>query len=224
MAYFPTLRDSLITKEAEDLEPLIAKSDILAISVYALDPEASANLNRASTGSAEGGYLVNKEGFIQFPFLGQVKATGLTKKELAASIVQGLTTRKLLLDPIVTIRLSNFHVTVLGEVGRPSVFTVPSEQINILEAIGMAGDVSLTGKKENVLLIRQEGGVKITRRLNLMSNDLLTSPYFYLRSNDIVYVEPNERKIKAAEGRQSILPIIFSSISVAFLILDRLIK
>lgn len=233
IAYFPTLRDSVISSIAEDVEPMITKSDILNITVYTPDPEASANINRASGGVAssassggggESGYLVNKDGFIQFPLLGQVKAAGLTKKELTAYLTQQLTNKKLLLDPIISIRQANFHVTVMGEVGRATVIPVPSEQINILEAITTAGDVTVGGKKETVLLIRQEAGKKITRRLNIASNEILTSPYYYLRSGDILYVEPTEKRLKDAEGRQSLLPIILSSASVLILIFDRIVR
>jgi polysaccharide biosynthesis/export protein len=238
VAYFPTLRDSVITRQTEEIETPIAPNDVLTISVSGLDPDAVAMLNRGGHGNSssasasgssaaaggENGYLVSKEGFILFPIIGQVKAAGLNKKELAANLSQQISARKLLLDPIISIRQANYHVTVLGEVGHPGVFAVPSEQVNILEALGMAGDATLYGKKENVLLIRQEGGKKITRRLNLATNDILTSPYFNLRSNDIVYVEPNEANAKTATGNQPVLPIVLGSISVLATLLNLIIK
>jgi polysaccharide export outer membrane protein len=159
------------------------------------------------------GYLVDQKGYIQFPVVGNIKAGGLTEEELRLLLVEKLTTNKLLVDPIVNIRLLNFKVTVLGEVRDPKVITVQNEKISILEAIGLAGDLTIYGKRNNVLLIRQENGKKIIRRINLNSDRILNSPYFYLKNNDIVYVEPNKARVASSGRSQVILPIVFSILS-----------
>jgi polysaccharide export outer membrane protein len=230
VTYFHNIGDTVLVKQAEDMEPVIQKNDILTIAVSSLNPEASILFNvsnssgAAGSSSGAGGYLVDEEGFLQFPMLGQVKAAGLSKKALAAYLTKQLKDRQLLLDPIISVRQANFHVTVLGEVGHPAVVSVPNERINIMEAIGFAGDLTLQSNRNNALLIREEGGKKITRRLNLNSSDMLTSPYYQLRSNDIVYVEPNKTKISSTSRGWQILPIVISTISFLFLVVDRIAK
>ena len=168
------------------------------------------------------GYLVNDSGYIQFPFLGPIKAEGLTKAQLNKELVRLLTERKLLIDPIITIRHLNFRVSVLGEVTRPGVFTVPNEKISILEALGMAGDLTMYGKRSNVLLIREDGrGEKEIRRLDLGSKNLLTSPYYYLKSNDVIYVEPTKNKVQR-EKNLMVFPIIISLTTLFIIVLDRI--
>jgi len=113
---------------------------------------------------------------------------------------------------------------VLGEVARPAVLNIPNARISLLEAIGMAGDMTIFGKRDNVLLIREENKKKIAVRINLNSTDLLTSPYYYLKSNDIVYVEPNTAKVSSATKAQNLAPIIFSALSFAVITLDILTR
>lgn len=232
VTYFNNLQDSVIRKQTADLDPVINKNDIISISVSSLNPEASAVFNAptmtsSATGASGGGtagYLVNEDGNVQLPILGQIKVEGLTKRQAASSISKQLTDKKLLVDPIVSVRQLNFHVTVLGDVGHPMVVTVPSEKINILEAIGMAGDLTLTANRDNVLLIREEKGDKIIKRINLNSSNALSSPYYNLKSGDIVYAEPNKSKIRStSEGRQ-LLPIVLSIVTVGVVVLDRIIK
>ena len=114
----------------------------------------------------------------------------------------------------VEIRFLNFEVTVIGEVAKPTVITVPSEKISLLKAIGLAGDLTIYGKRENVLLIREENGKKITRHIDLNSSNFFNSPYYYLEPNDVVYVQPNKAKVASAGRTQQLLPIILSGLSV----------
>jgi polysaccharide biosynthesis/export protein len=130
----------------------------------------------------------------------------------------------LLIDPIVTVRMLNYRVTVLGEVARPTVVSVPNERISILEALGIAGDITIYGKKDNVLLIREEKGGKLIKRINLNSSEIFSSPYYYLKSNDIVYVEPNQARIATASRTQQLLPTILSALSFVAIILTRVIN
>src|SRR5665647_374308 len=226
IAYFNDVKDSTLIASKASLEPIIQKKDILSISVSSLSNEAtvifnSPNLSASagSSGAQTSGYLVSQDGTIKFPLLGNIPAAGLTQKQLEDNITKLLIDKKLLFDPIVTARFLNFRVTVLGEVNHPGVIPVPSEQINILEAIGEAGDLTIFGLRDNVILIRQEGPDKLVKRLNLNSSQILQSPYFYLKSNDVLYVEPGKAKVASTSETRQLLPIIFSGISVIIIIL-----
>jgi polysaccharide export outer membrane protein len=180
--------------------------------------------NQSGTDNTQSGYLVSTEGTILFPILGKITAAGLTTKQLTDNLTKTLVDKKLLVDPIVNVRITNFKVTVLGEVLRPTVVPVPSEKISMLEAIGMAGDMTLFAKRDNVLLIRVENGKKITRRINLNASDFLESQYYYLKNNDIVYVEPNKAKVASTNRSQQIVPLVLSILTVGIIIIDRLVK
>jgi polysaccharide export outer membrane protein len=230
--YFNDIQDSTIPLTIADLEPVIQKNDLLSITVSSLNTKATETFNAPNTatiqaGSTTGnaiqatGYLVDQEGYIQFPVLGKIKATGLTKKALTDNITKSLVDSKQLLDPIVNIRYLNYRVTVLGEVARPTVVNVPNEKITLLEAIGLAGDLTLFAKRDNVMVLREEDGKRIVKRLDLNSNEILTSPYFYLKSNDIVYVEPNKNKIQSTSRLTEWLPVLLSGLSLAIIIIDR---
>jgi polysaccharide export outer membrane protein len=156
--------------------------------------------------------------------LGSIKAAGLTKLQLKESIVKNLIDKKLLLDPIVNVRLVNYKVTVLGEVNKPSVIPVPNEKITLLEAIGFAGDLTLYAKRDNVLLIREEQGKKTIRRLNLSSSEIFNSPYYYLKSDDVVYVEANKAKVASTSSTRLWLPVLFSGLSLTAIVIDRITR
>jgi polysaccharide biosynthesis/export protein len=235
VAYFGDLKDSTLIASKDGLEPVIQKKDILSISVSSLSTDAAIIFNAPNVpltpGSASTanmpqtyGYLVSQDGNIKFPVLGDVPTAGLTQKQLEDSLRKMLIDKKLLFDPIVTARFLNFRITVLGEVNHPGIVNVPSEQISILEAIGQAGDLTIFGLRNNVILIRQEGPNKLVKRLDLTSSELLKSPYFFLKSNDVVYVEPGKAKIASSNRIQQLLPIIFSGISVVVIILTSLLK
>jgi len=148
-------------------------------------------------------------------------AVDSAKEQLKATITKQLVDKKLLIDPIVSVRFQNFRVTVLGEVRNPSVIPVPSEKISLLEAIGLAGDLTIYAKRDNVLVIREENGEKTVKRMNLNSTELFTSPYYYLKSNDVVYVEPNKTKIATAGRAQVWMPVVFSALSFLTIVADR---
>lgn len=225
--YFPDQKDGIIPTTNPFPESVIQKSDILSINVSSLNPEATSIFNPNSGPAAAGapaGYLVNSEGLIQFPVLGNIKAEGLTKNQLKENIVKSLIDKKLLLDPIVTIRFLNFRVTVLGEVNHPTVVTVPNEKLSLLEALGLAGDLTIYGQRNNVMVIREEKDGKVIKRLNLNSSEIFTSPYYYLQSNDIVYVEPNKTKIASVGRGNQLLPIIFSGLSLAVIVVQQVLN
>lgn len=214
-------------------EMVVQPNDILSISISSLNPDASAVFNNTNNhtnniASNNGnvpqmsGYLVNTQGYIQLPILGNIQAGGLTKKELKDNITSAINEKKLLVDPIVSIRHLNFEVTVIGEVGRPTVISVPNEKISLLTALGQAGDITVYGKKDNVLLIREVNGKKSVKRINLHAADFLNSPYYYLKPNDIVYIEPNKNKLASVSRGWQLLPALLSGLSVVVIVLDRI--
>lgn len=220
-------------------ESIIQKNDILSIVVSDLNPKAAEifNMNNPDNNNPAApavskevaGYLVDTDGNIQFPLLGIIKAEGLTKNQLKDKIKNLSKSKGLLLDPIVTIRFLNFKVTVLGEVGRPTVIPIANEKISLLEALGLAGDLTIYGNRQTVMVIREEVVLgkpdqRSIARLNLNSGELFSSPYYYLQSNDIVYVEPNKAKISSTSRAGQWLPVIFSGLSLAAIVADRLIK
>jgi polysaccharide biosynthesis/export protein len=232
--YFNNIQNSVHTDQPVD--PPIQKNDQLSIIVTSLNPEATEVFNKPnesviSHSSGNGvssittGYLVDNQGNIAFPIIGNLKAEGLTLEQLAAKLSSTLNERKLLIDPIVNVRLMNFRVTVLGEVSRPTVVTATNGKLSFLEALGMAGDLTIYGKRDNVLLIRVENGQKIVRRIDLMSPDFVSaSPYYYLRTNDVIYVEANKQKIGSTTTLRQTLPAILSGLSFVAIIIDRLTR
>lgn len=235
VSYFNDVKDQTFYGTTRTEQTLIAPNDILSINISSLNSEASAIFNQGQgsktttttvTGAQNerGGYLVNPEGFIQLPVLGKIKASGLTKEQLKNNITKLLLDQKLLKDPLVEIRYLNFEVTVLGEVGKPTVITVPSEKISMLKAIGLAGDLTIYGKRSNVLLIREEGNNRITHHIDLTSPDFLTSPYYFLEPNDIVYVEPNKSRASQSTMWPQMVPILLTALSVVVIVLDRVLR
>jgi polysaccharide export outer membrane protein len=225
--YFNDIKEASIEINLAEVEAVIQKSDLLSISVTSLSPEATVifNMPNSSPGNLEGsGYLVDQDGYLLFPILGNIRAVGLTKKQLTQQIRSSLVEKKLLIDPIVNIRFLNFRVTVLGEVAKPGVIMVANEKISLLEAIGLAGDLTIYGKRDNVMVIREENGKKTIKRLSLNSSDIFNSPYYYLQSNDIVYAEPNRVRVATSQNSQQLVPILFSAISLMVIIIDRIIR
>lgn len=229
-AYFNNVSDTTYANSVERSPTVIENNDILSITITSLSPEASSIFNLTNNAGAtagnnrnqSGGYLVGGDGFIQLPIIGRFTATGLTKQQLAENITNTLLEKKLLIDPIVDIRFLNYEVTVLGEVQHPSVITVPNEKISLVKALGLAGDLTIYGRRDNILLIREENGAKKTRHININSSNFITSPYYYLKPNDVVYVEPNKAKAASASLSRQILPSILSGMSLIVLILTRI--
>jgi polysaccharide export outer membrane protein len=228
---FADITDKSTSANTPVPESFIQKNDLLSITVSSLNPEASAVFNSPNVTSptisgtnSVTGYLVSSDGNIQFPILGNIKAAGLSKDQLKETINNKLLERKLLIDPIVSVRFLNFRVTILGEVAHPLVVNVPNEKISLLEALGMAGDLTVYARRDNVLIIREENGDKTFKRLNLTSSELLSSPYYYLKSNDIIYVEPNKSRIAATSRSQQWIPVVLSSLSLVVIVLDRVLN
>ncbi|RYY55566.1 MAG: polysaccharide export protein [Chitinophagaceae bacterium] len=232
-AYFNQQQDATLTNTSQIPQTFIQKNDILGITVSSANPVASQVYNAPqinysnpttnnSNNSSVTGYLVDAAGNIQFPVIGTFKVAGFTAEQLREKMVAEFVARKLLVDPIVSIRFLNFKVTVLGEVAHPTVVNVPNEKITILEALGLAGDLTIYGRRDNVMVIREDSTQKTLKRLNLNTSEIFTSPFYYLRPGDIVYVEPNKAKV-ANSGRGAVLlPVIFGGLSFAAIVVDRL--
>ncbi|MFC0318045.1 MULTISPECIES: polysaccharide biosynthesis/export family protein [Olivibacter] len=218
-------------EQAAYTELKIKEDDILDITIQTADVNAASQVNDAATnnsiaspGSGQQratGFVVDKEGEVELPVLGRIKLEGLTSYE-ARNLIRKKA-NEYFVDPTVQVRFVNFKVTVIGEVNRPSSYTMPSERVTILDAIGLAGDLTIYGKRENVLLIRETNTGKELVQFNLNDSQLFKSPYYYLKQNDIIYVEPSKGKIAAAESsRFSVIAIIASLLSTAALIITRL--
>ena len=179
----------------------IMPKDELTILVQTTDPLTSEPFNLRLNGqqnqTQNKGYLVDNDGYINFPIVGKIHVAGLTKTEcedLVKSKIQPYLSRTE--NPLVSVRMSSYRITVIGEVGSPGVIPVSTEKINIVEALAQAGDMTVYGKRDNILLIREDQqGEKHKVLLNMNDANIINSPYFYLQQNDIVYVEPH--KVKA---------------------------
>lgn len=199
--YVEHRNDSIPQKVAQYTEPVIKKNDLLYIRVIseAFDEgKTDAMYNQilksegTTTTTEQQGYLVDNIGNIDLPRLGMMKVEGLTKPQLADSIKKKL--EPVLSNPIVIVKLRNFHVTFLGEITKAGPLNLPTEKVNILEAIGLAGDINVYGKKSDVLVIRESDGKVEYGQMDLTSATCFESPYFYLKQNDIVVVNPNKNK------------------------------
>jgi len=214
-------QDSILNTYAPKIQP----DDELSIRVNGTDDETVKpyNLSQAVGQSSSSGsltYLVDPDGFIDFPTLGRLYIEGLSTDELKKKLIKLL--EPVVDNPIVTIRPANFRVSVLGEVNSPGVKNLANERVTVAEAIGMAGDLSIHGKRNNILLIRSTEGKYKRVRLDLTDTSLFSSPYFYLAQNDIIYVEPNKAKVNSsAIGTTSSLIGVFSAVLSLFFVLTR---
>jgi len=227
IAYFQNA-DSISLAASKGLfDARIMPKDLLTITVSATDPKAAMpfNLSVSNTLNSKGQlysgsgslqtYLVDNEGYINFPVVGQIYVGGLTKRECESRIREKILPYMASTEnPIVTVKMASFKVTVAGEVKSPGVFNVDQEKISVIEALARAGDLTIYGKRENVLLIREDAtGEKSIHRINLNDANIINSPYFYLQQNDYLYVEPN--KVQAQNSAiGSSVTIWFSVLSV----------
>lgn len=237
IAYFQNA-DSLSYAASKGLfDAKIMPKDLLTITVSTTDPKAATpfNLSVTNTLNATGylstgagslqTYLVDNDGFINFPVVGQLKVGGMTKRQcenyIRDKILPYMSKTE---NPIVTVKMASFKVTVAGEVKAPGVFNVDQEKISVIEALARAGDLTIYGKRGNVLLIREDAtGEKSVHRLNLNDANLINSPYYYLQQNDYLYVEPNSVQTKnSAIGSSTTIWISVVSIltSVASLVVN----
>lgn len=206
VVYFQDVDLAAISKPIENYSPVIKPDDMLTITVSSLDLQGVLPFNLpAVTYAGDDGeigrstlqsYLVDSNGNIDFPVLGTLKLAGLNRIQATAMIKDML--KEYLNDPIVIVRNINFKVSVLGEVRNPGVFTIPNDRITILEALALAGDLTIQAERHNVLVVREEGNKKTYNRINLTSEEIFNSPMYYLTQNDVIYVTPNNAQIKGS--------------------------
>jgi len=226
--YFQNLPDSVntIVSQAAFTEPTIQADDILSITIQTVDPSAAASVNQEGVkgvmlgGQQISGFLVSKDGIVELPIIGEIELAGLTTYQATRLIKERAS--KHFVNPNVQVRFANFKVTVIGEVNRPAAYTVPNEKISILDVIGLAGDLTIYGKRDNILLIRETERGKEMIRFNLNDSKFFDSPYFYMRQNDVVYVEPAKSKIASTDAAKlRLLPLITAVASLASILIIR---
>lgn len=213
----------------ESYAPKLQAGDILAISVTADDVRATAPFNQVSSYQGTTGaiqstspfiptYAIDSKGEIDFPKVGLVKLAGLTRTE--AMDVLRAKVAEFIVDPGISINIRNRQVTVLGEVAHPGKFMIDNDRVTILEALGLAGDMTVYGERQNVLVIREQDGKKQEFRLDLTKRETLNSPAYYLMQNDVVYVQPNGARIQTSKYTQntsvfvSVIGLIITVVSV----------
>ncbi|MCH5346498.1 MAG: polysaccharide biosynthesis/export family protein [Muribaculaceae bacterium] len=215
-----TLPIDLLEQTHAAADPRIVPGDLLNILVTSTNMQAALLFNKGVMADAEGNvrsvspnvtssqnvdetqtnnYLVNSEGYIDFPILGKVHVAGLTKNQVIEKLQHEIWPEYMKEMPSIDVRVSNFRVSVIGEVQRPGVVRAPNERLNLFEALAMVGDLGIRGRRDNVLLIRTNyDGTREIVRMNLQDKNLLLSPYFQLQQNDIIYVEPNKSAANAS--------------------------
>lgn len=207
--------------------PVIRRNDLLSITVSSVDKKSSFpfNLPVVSTGNQDivsgnqrlQSYLVDENGKIEFPVLGSIHLAGLTKIKALEYLKEEIS--KYIKNPIINLRITNFKISVLGEVNRPGSYTIEDERITILEALSMAGDMTVYGKRKDVLLIREENGKKSYNVIDFTKSTLLNSPYYYLQQNDVIMVSPNNAQVQSSAFNRntavyvSLISIIITVIS-----------
>lgn len=198
--YLQTYTDSTGLDTVKVIEPAIQKNDLLSIIIYSSStlPEADALYNLPEQGSNTG-YLVDVNGNINIPRLGIIHVEGLTKLQLEDIIKQKVNESGELKDPNVIIRFLNYRITILGEIGSPGTYTIPTEKVSILEALGLAGDLTVFAKKDDILVIREKDGIREFGKIDLTSRELFKSPYFLLSQNDVLIVNAVKNKNRLNE-------------------------
>jgi len=234
IVYFHGLEEAEAQMDGRSEKSLKIKSnDLLTISVSAAEQAAALPFNLPVIGVPQGGmdmgmavngrqqlqtYLVDESGKIDFPILGRVAVEGLSQQELASKLKEKI--RRYVQDPIVNVRLVNFQISVLGEVNRPGTFDVQDAYFTLPQALGMAGDMSIYGKRNNVLVMREENGITTHAYLDLGDANIINSPYYYLKQNDVVYVEPNApQRQSASYNRNAGVYISIASVLVSVAVL-----
>ena len=215
----------------EQLVIKLQPGDIIKVFVNSLSPEANTmfnifpetqtQMNQVNSTIPAIGFLVDSEGAIILPLTGKMIVGGLSPKDAADLISKKL--EKYLEQPTVSVRLMNFKISVLGEVARPSLYSITNERVTLPEALSLAGDLTIYGKRQNVLIIREVDGKREFARIDLTQRDLFTSPYYYLRPNDIVYVEPLKGKLTSTSRAVQLAPIAISLLTFLTIITQNIL-
>lgn len=228
--YFQDIDNVVLDSLKTEYEAVIKKDDRLAIVVSGPDKTVTAPYNLtlgelAGSFSASGRpeestltYLVDAEGCIDFPILGTIHVEGMTRNELVDFLTAAIS--KDVRDPIVYVSLKNYKITVLGEVRNPGTYTVDSEKISVLQALGKAGDLTLTAQRDGIILIREVGGKLTHTKIDLRNSDILQSPYFFLQQNDVLYIPPSATRVATATTATGIWSVILSSVTTLIAVLS----
>jgi polysaccharide export outer membrane protein len=207
--------------------PVVQKNDLLAIRVFStangIEPKTEAPYNLPGDQGGNVGFLVDMNGDIEYPQIGIIHAEGLTREELANLIKNKLQGQ--LNQPSVIVRFLNYRVTILGEVRSPSTFTIPTERVTILEALGLAGDITEYGRKDNLKVMREVNGQREIGTIDLTSKNMFNSPFYYLQQNDVVFVEQTGKRVRQQEQQSLLQQIgIVTTIITAVALVLNLIK
>lgn len=206
--YFQDLEQGVSEQILNPIQIKVKPEDKISIIVNSKDPQLASLFNLPLIANRIGqlanssnlqisGYTVDSLGRIDFPVLGKIHIAGMNREEISQTIKEHLISKSLVKDPIVTVEFMNLVVAVMGEVNRPGQFNIERDKITLLDAISLAGDLTIYGKRENILVLRQEKGQQVSYKVNLCSGyDLYASPVFYLQQNDVVYVEPNNTRAR----------------------------
>ena len=230
-----SIMDETVTKMSLPYTPVIKSGDILSITVSSLDKDDSDIFNPLpSTVTQQAqiggfivlqpikGFTVDSAGTIVFPQVGEIEVAGLTTKDVEIQLSEQL--QEFIKSPTVSVHIANYIISVLGEVARPAQYVIPHNQITLPEALALAGDLTVYGKRKNILIIRELEGQRHFARVDLTKRDLFASPYYYLRSGDLVYVEPTSGKLTATDKVYQLAPVTISSLSLLILIFNLLVK
>jgi polysaccharide export outer membrane protein len=231
IVYYQDINGGTAVEKSASYEIKIQPDDLLMIIVSAEDPEIAMPFNLASIATqspgkldASGGqqtmqlYLVDAHGTIDFPIIGKLKISGMTRSEVLQVLQQKIGV--FIKNPIINLRVMNFKVSVQGEVNNPGTYPVASDRITLIEALTMAKDLTIYGKRDNILIIREIDGVKSYNRVDITKAEFINSPFYYLAQNDVVYVEPNKTKINgAAIGPNTGVIISISSLLITLITL-----
>lgn len=222
------IKKSAIENSATYTEPLIQPDDNLSISIFTLNPQTGSIINQAAATPILGGnantavaqqitgFVVDKNGDVELALAGKIRVAGLTTYQAREAIRERVV--KYYNEPNVQVRFANFKVSIVGEVNAPSTYNMPNEKVTIMDALSLAGDLTIYGRRDNVLVIRDIDGKKHYEHLDLNSSDIFKSEFFYLRQNDLVYVEPNKARSTANNAAQlQLLGIVTSVLSVLIL-------
>jgi len=202
LLYFNEQGDTTLSKVVQNVDPVMQAGDRLSIVVNAANPVSAAPYNLGASATSPGaatttGYIVEADGTIQFPQLGKIQVVGMKRKQLVDFLSKMLV--KYVNDPIVTIEFLNYKITVLGEVGRQGTFNIPDGKVTLIDAIGLAGDLPFTARRDNITIIREKNGKREFGKINMLSKNAFSSPYYVLQQNDIIYVEPTKDKVESTD-------------------------
>jgi polysaccharide export outer membrane protein len=213
--YFQDRGNNVLKETIINYQPTIQYGDMLNINISSIEPELAVPFNTFEIQDnrmiRQIPYLVNGDGNINFPVLGEIKVTELTTKEIKDQLYEKLS--KYLNNPAISVQLINFKISVLGEVRSPGSYSIENERINVLEAIALAGDLTIYGKRQTITLIREQNGIREFTPIDLTKKELFNSPHYYLAQNDIIYVESNKTRVNSSKVGPNTV-IIVSTLSI----------